>query len=85
MRPPGSRTATLLTAVNALRLVGFVIGAQALTGSAPRSEVFGGIGDGIAGLTAIFVAIALWTRPTYGVWLAAIVWNVYGLTDALFA
>jgi hypothetical protein len=85
MRPSEVKTVTVLTSLNAFRLVGFVFAAQALSGDLPRSEVFGGIGDGIAGLTAVPIAIALWKRPTYHVWVAAIIWNVYALTDACFA
>lgn len=85
MRPSEVKTVTVLTSLNAFRLVGFLLAAQALSGELPRSEVFGGIGDGIAGLTAIPIAIALWKRPTYRVWIAAIIWNVYALTDAFFA
>jgi hypothetical protein len=85
MRPREVKTISVLTYLNAFRLVGFLFAAQALSGDLPRSEVFGGIGDGIAGLTAIFVALALTKRPSFGTWLAAIMWNVYALTDAVFA
>jgi len=84
-RPRAVTVLVALTATNAFRLVGWGYAAAALAGQVPRSGVFGGVGDGIAGAAAIAVAVALARRPGFGTWLAAVAWNVYALTDVLFA
>jgi len=84
-RPLQERLVLALTLPHAFRLVGFVFAGAAVAGAVPFSGVFGGVGDGVVGLGAILVALALWRRPGYASWMAAIAWNVYGATDVLFA
>lgn len=56
-----------------------------LPDGAPESWFIPLLGDGLVGTAAVVVAILLWQRPTFGVWLAAIVFHALALWDTTAA
>lgn len=55
------------------------------TGDPPEAWLMPLLGDAAIGLTAIVVAVLLWTRPSPATWVTAVAWSAIGAFDALAA
>ena len=77
----------ILTALFVSRVVGFFLLASVgeLPDGAPESWFIPFLGDGLIGISAIVIAIFLWRRSTFGVWLGAVIFHSIALFDTVMA
>jgi hypothetical protein len=72
-----------LVAVHALRVMGFLVLSAGLSGVLPIAFAGpAGVGDGLTGLAAPFVAYTIHQRRR-GAQVAALLWNMFGLADLI--
>jgi len=86
-RPRAVLLLIILTALLVPRVSGFFLLASLgeLPDSAPESWFIPFLGDGLVGISAIAIAIFLWRRSTFGVWLAAVIFHSIALFDTAMA
>lgn len=75
----------LLALVQIIRASAVQLAQDALAGRAAAAWLFPSLVDVFVGVTAPFVAYALWKRRGLGVWVTAIVWFTISISDHLDA
>lgn len=88
----GSRSGQIVTAVVAvyallqtIRVTAFQLAQDVLANREAAAWLFPAFVDIFVGVTALFVAYALWKRRGLGVWVTAIVWFTISISDHLDA
>ena len=86
-RPPVVTVLVVATALLTYRAAGYLSLADVgeLRDGAPESWFIPLLGDGLIGTAAVVIAILLWQRPTFGVWLGAIIFHTLALWDTATA
>ena len=82
-RPRQATIAVVLTAINTYRAFVLPLFVGAARGIFPAEWMIPAGGDVLLGITAPFVAGALWRATGYGVWVGAIVWESLAFADYL--
>ena len=75
----------LLALVQTIRVSAVQLAQDVLAGREAAAWLFPSLVDIVVGVTAPFVAYALWRRRGLGVWVAAIVWFAISISDHLDA
>ena len=75
----------VLALVQTIRIFAFQLAQDVLAGSAPIEWLYPAYLDMFVGITAPFVAFALWQRTGLAVWTTAIVWFTISIFDHLGA
>jgi hypothetical protein len=75
----------LLALVQTIRATAFQLVQDVLANREPAAWLFPAFVDIFVGVTAPFVAYALWKRRGLGVWVTAIVWFTISISDHLDA
>ena len=75
----------LLALVQVVRLSAVQLAQDVLAGREQAAWLFPSLVDIFVGVTAAFVAYAIWRRRGLGVWVAAIVWFTISISDHLDA
>ena len=71
--------------IQTTRIAAIPLAQGVLTGSDPAAWLFPAFGDIFIGITAPFVAFAIWRRTGLAVWVTAIVWFALSISDHLDA
>ena len=76
---------TLMLSGRAMTLAFISSAGSGAAGAPPSAWLMPLIGDGVIGVTALFVAYLIWQKRGLWVWVTIIVWNALAIWDAMSA